>query len=42
MKWWRTWDLYDLSLVVDHPLASKCLSARPEDRPTIEACLAAF
>jgi hypothetical protein len=42
LKGWRTWDLYDLSGVVDHPLAARCRAERVEDRPTVEACLAAL
>jgi hypothetical protein len=42
VKGWQTWDLYDLSGLVDHPLAARCRSERVSDRPTIAECLAAL
>ena len=42
LKGWRTWDLYDLSGVVDHPLAHRCRAERVVDRPTVAECLAAL
>jgi len=40
VKGWRTWDLYDLSGVVDHPLAARCRAEWVGDRPTVAECLA--
>jgi len=42
VKGWQTWDLYDLSGLVDHPLAARCRSERVSDRPTVVECLAAL
>jgi hypothetical protein len=42
LKGWRTWDVYDVSGVVDHPLAERCRAERVEDRPTVAECLAAL
>jgi hypothetical protein len=42
VKGWKTWDLYDLSGVVDHPLAERCRAENAVDRPTVEECLAAL
>ena len=42
IRGWKTWDLYDLSGLVRHPLAKRCRSANPAERPTIEECAAAL
>ena len=42
LKGWRTWDLYDLSGVVNHPLAARCRAEHVADRPTVAECLAAL
>ena len=42
LKGWRTWDLYDFSGLVDHPLAAQCRAERAADRPTVAQCLAAL
>ena len=40
LRGWKTWDLYDLSGLVWHPLAEQCRSVNVKDRPTIAECLA--
>ena len=39
MKSWDTWDLYAVSEWLDHPLRAQC---RSQNRPSVEACLAAL
>lgn len=42
IRGWKTWDLYDLSGIIDHPLALQCRSPNPADRPTITECINAI
>jgi hypothetical protein len=42
VKGWRTWDLYDLSGVVEHPMKAKCRAVWVSDRPSVEDCLRAL
>jgi len=41
LKYWKTWDLYELSALVEHPLAEKCCGL-PAERPSLDACIAAL
>lgn len=42
IRGWKTWDLYDLSGMINHPLALQCRSQNPADRPTITECINAI